>query len=105
MKITQVLQIVFLMELSLGALGRAQMATPSAQSLAPHLFLTLEDFEARRAITQREPWAKVALAALLKEADGYPQNYLDKFGLTKVVAPKKPLNGHTGMFAPKRVPI
>lgn len=58
-------------------------------SLDPHLYLTMSDFAARRALVQREPWAKGALDAVLKEADGYPQDYLKKFGLTKVEAPEK----------------
>ncbi len=89
MKTIRILQIALLMELSLGALGRAQTAIASDQLREPHLFLTLQDFEARKAIAQREPWAKAALAAVLKEADGYPQDYLDKFGLTKVAAPER----------------
>ena len=77
------------MELSLGTLAGAQTAIASDPSLDPHLFLTLQDFEARKTIAQREPWAKAALAALLKEADGYPQDDLNRFGLTKVAAPEK----------------
>jgi hypothetical protein len=88
MKIRRLLQIAVFMELSLGAFG-AQTAIASDPSLDPHLFLTLQDFEARKAIAQREPWAKAELAAILKEADGYPQDYLTKFGLTKVAAPEK----------------
>jgi hypothetical protein len=89
MKIIRIFQIALLMELSLGTLAGAQTAIASSPSLDPHLFLTLQDFEARKAIAQREPWAKAALAAVLKEADGYPQDYLVKFGLTKVAAPEK----------------
>jgi hypothetical protein len=59
------------------------------QSLDPHLYLNLQDFEARKALVQQEPWAKAALDALLKEADAYPQAYLTRFGLTKVEAPDK----------------
>ena len=88
MKIIRILQIALLMELSLGTLAGAQTAVASSPSLDPHLFLTLKDFEARKAIAQHEPWAKAALAAVLKEADGYPQAYLKEFGLTKVEAPK-----------------
>jgi hypothetical protein len=46
------------------------MAIACNPSLDPHLFLTLQDFEARKAIAQRGPWAKAAFAAVLKEADG-----------------------------------
>jgi len=88
MKINQILQIALLMELSLGTFAGAQTAIASSPSLDPHLFLTLKDFEARKAIAQHESWAKAALAAVLKEADGYPQDYLKQFGLTKVEAPK-----------------
>ncbi len=88
MKITRILQVAFLIELSLSLAG-AQTAKAADPTLDPHLFLTLQDFEARKAIVQREPWAKAALAAILKEADGYPQDYLNKFGLTKVAAPEK----------------
>jgi hypothetical protein len=77
------------MSLSLGSLASAQTAAAPDPSLDPHLFLSLQDFEARKAIVQREPWAKAALAAVLKEADGYPQDYLNRFGLTKVAAPEK----------------
>ncbi len=89
MKIRRILQYTFLVKLSLGILAGAQTTPATDPSLNPHLFLTLQDFEARKAIVQREPWAKAALAAVLKEADGYPQNYLDKFGLTKVAAPER----------------
>jgi oligo-alginate lyase len=89
MKISKILEIAFLMELSLGPFAGAQTMPVTDPSLNPHLFLTLQDFEARKVIVQHEPWAKAALAAVLKEADGYPQNYLDKFGLTKVAAPEK----------------
>ena len=51
--------------------------------------LTLQDFEVRKTIVQREPWAKAAFEALLKEADGYPQDYLKKFGRITVTAPEK----------------
>jgi hypothetical protein len=88
MKIIRIFQIALLMELSLSILAGAQTITASSLSLDPHLFLTLQDFEARKAIAQREPWAKAALAAVLKDADGYPQDYLKQFGLTKVEAPK-----------------
>jgi hypothetical protein len=77
-----------LIKLSLGVLSIAQTTTADP-SLDPHLLLSLQDFEARKAIVQREPWAKAALDVILKEADGYPQDYLSKFGLTKVVAPEK----------------
>jgi hypothetical protein len=89
MKIVRILYFALLIELSLSALTGAQIAAATDQSLDPHLLLTLQDFEARKAIAEREPWAKAALAAVLKEADGYPQDYLNKFGLTKVVAPEK----------------
>ena len=77
------------MNLSLSALAGAQTVAAKDLSLDPHLFLTLQDFEVRKAVAEREPWAKAALAAVLKEADGYPQDYLSKFGLTKVAAPEK----------------
>jgi hypothetical protein len=77
------------MKLSLSAFAGAQTAAATDPSLNPHLFLTLQDFETRKAMAEREPWAKAALAAVLKEADGYPQDYLNKFGLTKVDAPEK----------------
>ncbi len=89
MKINRILQIALLMELSLGTLAGAQAAPVSDQSLDPRLFLTLQDFETRKAMVQHEPWARAALASLLKEADGYPQDYLKKFGLTRVAAPDK----------------
>ena len=88
MKITRIFQIALSMELFLSTLAGAQTTVASSPSLDPHLFLTLQDFEARKAIVQREPWAKAALAAVLKEADGYPQDYLKQFGWTKVEAPK-----------------
>ena len=72
MKIIRIFQIALLMELSLCTLAGAQTTMASSPSLDPHLFLTLQDFEGRKAIVQREPWAKAALAAVLKEADGYP---------------------------------
>jgi oligo-alginate lyase len=87
-KFAWILQITLLMQLSLVALANAQ-ATAADHSLDPHLFLALQDFEARKAIAQREPWAKAALDAILKEANGYPQDYLSKFGLSKVAAPEK----------------
>src|ERR1700748_2961608 len=82
-KLAWILQITLLMQLTLGACVNAQ---PNAadHALDPHLFLTLQDFEARKAVAQHEPWAKAALAALLQEVDGYPKDYLSKFGLTKV---------------------
>jgi hypothetical protein len=70
MKINRILYIALFVELSLGALGGAEMAIACNPSLDPHLFLTLQDFEARKAIAQRGPWAKAAFAAVLKEADG-----------------------------------
>jgi hypothetical protein len=89
MKISQILQIALFADLSLSSISPAQVPTASDPSLAPHLMQTLQDFEARKAIVQREPWAKTAFEALLKEADGYPQDYLNKFGLTTVTAPEK----------------
>jgi hypothetical protein len=77
-----------LLHLSLGNLARAQTADGANPSLDPHFVLTLKDFEARKTIVHREPWAKAALTAVLKEADGYPQDYLKEFGLTKIEAPK-----------------
>jgi hypothetical protein len=88
MKTLRVLPIALFTALSFGNLAGAQPAAGTDPSLDPHLFLTLKDFEARKAIAQREPWAKAALAGVLKEADGYPQDYLNEFGLTKVEAPK-----------------
>ena len=88
MKTTRLLQAMLLVWFSLGAVAGAQPAGDSQSSLDPHLFLTLKDFEVRKAIAHREPWAVAALAALIKEANGYPQDYLKKFGLTKVEAPK-----------------
>jgi hypothetical protein len=88
MKMIRVLTIALFTALSLGNLSGAQTAVDASPSLDPHLFLTLKDFEARKEIVQREQWAKAALAAVLKEADGYPQDYLKEFGLTKVEAPK-----------------
>jgi oligo-alginate lyase len=76
--------------LFMGSFLGAQTGDAADRSLDPHLLLTLQDFEARKVIVQREPWAKAALDAILKEADGYPQDYLSKFGLTEVVAPEKP---------------
>jgi hypothetical protein len=67
----------------------AQSASVQDKSLDPHLLLTLQDFAARKALAQREPWAHAALAALLKEADGYPHDYLTTFGFRKVEAPAK----------------
>jgi hypothetical protein len=55
MKIIRILQIALLMELSLGAFAETQTTIASGPSLDPHLFLTLQDFEARKAIAQREP--------------------------------------------------
>lgn len=88
MKTGPILQLAFLMQLSLPLAG-AQTPKATDPTLDPHLFVTLQDFEARKEIVQREPWAKTALAAVLKEADGYPQDYLNKFGLTKVGAPER----------------
>jgi hypothetical protein len=89
MKIIRILQTALFIGLSLGTIARAQTAIASGSSLDPHLFLTLQDFEARKVIVQRESWAKAALDAVLREADGYPHDYLNKFGLTKVAAPEK----------------
>jgi hypothetical protein len=89
MKMIRILQIALVVELSLSSLAGAQTMNAGTASLDPHLFLTLRDFEARKAIAKSESWAGDALATILKEADGYPQDYLDKFGLTKVTAPEK----------------
>lgn len=89
MKPIRLFSLALLMQLSTGYSLLAQTGAPTDPSLDPHLLLTLQDFETRKAIVQREPWAKVALDGILKEADGYPQDYLTKFGLTKVVAPEK----------------
>ncbi len=89
MKISRIFQIALFAELSLSGFAPAQVSVASGPSLDPHLLLTLQDFEARKAIVQHEPWAKAALEALLKEADGFPQDYLDKFGLTTLAAPEK----------------
>jgi len=72
------------------SVATAQVAVAPAASLDPHLLMTLQDFEVRKTIVQHEPWAREALNALLKEADGYPQEYLNKYGLTRVEAPAKP---------------
>jgi hypothetical protein len=87
MKTVRFLQTIFLIWSSLGVVTHAQSLRDVQPSLDPHLFLTLKDFEARKAIAHREPWAVAALAALIKEADGYPQDYLKKFGMTRVEAP------------------
>lgn len=60
-----------------------------AQSLDPHLILTPADIAARRALAEKEPWAKHALEDVLKKADGYPQDYLSRWGLTKLEVPEK----------------
>jgi hypothetical protein len=73
MKIFRILQIALAMALPLGTLGGAQTTIASGPSLDPHLFLTLQDFEARIAIVQCEPWAKAALDAVLKELMGIPR--------------------------------
>jgi len=67
----------------------AGVARAQESSLDPHLMLTLKDFDERKALVAREPWAKAALDRLLKEADGYPNDYLKTWGLTKVEAPDK----------------
>ena len=77
------------MNISIGVFVSAQTVKAVGASQDPHLFLTLQDFEARKILVEQRPWAKAALAALLKEADGYPQTYLSRFGLTKVTAPEK----------------
>lgn len=60
-----------------------------APSLEPHLLLTSADFAARRALVSKEAWAKQAFEKLLQKADGYPQDYLSRWQLTKVEAPEK----------------
>jgi len=62
----------------------AQQQDPS---LAPHLYLSLEDIAQRKALAEHEPWAKANLAKIVAQADSYPQAYLTRFGLTKVEAP------------------
>jgi hypothetical protein len=104
MKINRILQIALLIELFLGTLAGAQVTVAANTSLDPHLFLTLQDFETRKAIVQREPWAKAALTAIVREADGYPKDYLNRFGLTKVAHRKRRLSGRTGTSAPRPVP-
>ena len=75
MKILRFLHLALFAALPVGSCAVAQPSANADPSLEPHLMLTLQDFEARKAIVQREPWAKAAFAALLKEADGYPQDY------------------------------
>jgi len=94
MKVVRIVQTAVLLWSSLSVFANGQIAASSNRSLDPHLFLTLQDFAARKALVQREPWAKAALATVLKEADGYPRDYLKRFGLTKVEAPDK-----TALFA------
>jgi hypothetical protein len=53
MKIIRIFQIALLMELSLSTHAGAQTTIASSPSLDPHLFLTLQDFEAGKAIVQR----------------------------------------------------
>ncbi len=89
MKFFSVVRSAVAVGLLLSCFANAPAEKVTASSLDPHLFLTVRDFEARKALVQREPWAKDALAAVLKEADGYPRDYLTKFGLTKVEAPEK----------------
>ncbi len=89
MKIARILLTAVLTNLSIVSLASAQAVKTPDPSQDPHLFLSLQDLEARKALTEREPWAKAAFAALLKEADAYPQDYLTRFGLTKVAAPEK----------------
>lgn len=72
----------------------AMLAGPAAfaqtqPSLDPHLLLTPSDFAARRALAEKEPWAKDALDKVLKRADGYPQDYLSRWGLTTLTVPEK----------------
>ena len=88
MKIACILLAIAMTSSSLSFV-RAQTAKALDPSLDPHLFLTLKDFEARKTLVQHEPWAKAALTSLLKEADAYPQSYLDRFGLTQIAAPEK----------------
>ncbi len=71
------------------AMVAAQSTKNTTASLDPHLLLTVQDFQARKAIAERQPWARDELVAIVKEADGYPQDYLKKYGLTKVEAPAK----------------
>lgn len=61
------------------------MRTVLAQS--PSLFVTEQEFAARRDVAKREPWAKRDLAALLQEADAFPQSYESRFGLKSVELP------------------
>ncbi|MBN9614087.1 MAG: hypothetical protein BGO25_00220 [Acidobacteriales bacterium 59-55] len=53
----------------------------------PSLFMTEGDFNARRQLAQREPWAKKSLDLLLKEADDFPRSYMQRFGLTDAAPP------------------
>lgn len=92
------------------ALTASLLRAQAPGSLEPHLFLSLQDFAERKAVVAKEPWAKQALDDLLKEADGYPQDYLSRWGLTKLEAPAKgaqwahwyvcPVTGATLEFKP-----
>jgi hypothetical protein len=89
MKMLRLLKAPAVLVLLAGTFANGQTGKAVDSSLDPHLFLSLQDFAVRKALVEREPWAKAALAAIIKEADGYPQDYLNKFGLTKVEAPEK----------------
>jgi len=49
----------------MGGLVAAQTTTTDP-SLDPHLLLSLQDFEARKAIVQREPWLRLHLMRFSK---------------------------------------
>ena len=54
---------------------------------SPSLFMSEEDFAARRQVADRELWARLSLAALIKEADDFPRSYNQRFGLTDAAPP------------------
>jgi hypothetical protein len=54
---------------------------------SPSLFMSEEDFRTRQQMAQREPWAKLDLASLIKEANDFPDSYNRRFGLHDAAPP------------------
>jgi len=53
----------------------------------PSLMMTNKDFEVRKELAKREPWAAAILETLIHDADEFPSSYEERFGLTSVELP------------------
>jgi len=63
------------------------LASRSIAQAPPHLLLSPADFTRLNELARTQPWAAKQRAAILKEADEFPDSYEKRFGLTSLELP------------------